>query len=129
MRVLCVLRCSSLVLALTALVPALIASASAQSAWLLWNETKDTILPSSENRAWLESHTWTVIMAGPTQARCEAEVAWAVEQCVKDRAEYEKAEVKGNTVLITSHSAEGNLITATIHRFVCFPDTRDPRGN
>ena len=117
-----------LALALFAISLAFVPSASAQSAWVLWNETEDTVFSSSESREWSESHTWTVVMAGPNKARCEAEVARAIEQFAKDRGKHEKVEVKGNRVLVTNYSAEGSLLTATIHRFICFPDTVDPRG-
>jgi hypothetical protein len=118
---------NSLGLALLSLFPIFIASASAQDAWVLWNETNSTFFPTPEKKEGSESHTWHVIMAAPSKEKCEAEGAWTITEMAKAPDKSEKVEVKGNMVFITSHSPDGRIIATRNHRLICLPDTIDPR--
>lgn len=118
----------SIVLALSGAFLALTTSVSAQCAWVLWNETNYTLWPTSKNPEWSESHTWTVIMADPSKAKCEAEKAWKIEQLAKAPGKQEEVKAEGNIVFITTLSPDGRIIASRNHRFICLPDTIDPRG-
>ena len=118
---------SSLGLALISLFPIFTASASAQDAWVLWNETNSTVFPTPEKKEGSESHTWNVIMAAPSKEKCEEEGVWNITELAKAPAKSETVEVKGNMVFITSHSPDGRIIATRNHRWICLPDTIDPR--
>jgi hypothetical protein len=93
-------------------------SASAECAWVLWEE-----LSLAENRG-SSSHEWTIVGTALDRKNCGS----AATQVVNDRAQLlrkheGKVEVEGNQVTATS-SAAGSAQ----YRYLCLPDTVDPRG-
>ena len=85
---------------------ALATSASAECAWVLWNEV------TSEAR-----QEWILVQAAPTAQQCEAASKVKVKEASKD-----------------AMSAGGNVVVTKMFDkvvslpFTCVPDTIDPRG-
>jgi len=72
------------------------------------------------------SREWTVIQADPSKAKCDAWLAEKVKDVAKAPAENEKVKKSGNMVFITSYAGE-KIVASRTHRFLCLPDTIDPR--
>ncbi len=93
------------------------ATVYAECAWVLWSET-----------AWVEKLNpksaqpfWTLIQADTAEAACESALATKIRQTSRPEKNV-KVEVSGNMV-----SKEYERAMAIV-RYVCLPDTVDPRG-
>ncbi len=122
----------SVALVLSSTLLALATSASDACAWVLWTEERYQLLVADKATGNLpaEAHTWTVIQADPSKAGCQA----ALEEKVKQSwtgTKRDKVTISRNMVFITRYPVEGygdEPSAHEIHRFVCLPDTIDPRG-
>jgi hypothetical protein len=123
-----------------------VATAYADCAWVLWSEesssslsyrTADANVPgASENSR--DAQGWIIIGSYATNAACKNQQAWKIESMLKGWRK-EKAEAKsGHTI---SHEPGSNIISQRIEvvgertssywysaRYLCLPDTVDPRG-
>ncbi len=101
---------------------ALATSASAECAWVLWYEQSMAV--SGEKG----SYGWEVIGSYSSEVACEKEVARKVKSASTiSPEEGATVKVQGNTVITTLKSTTGPT-AVSIMRFVCLPDTVDPRG-
>lgn len=119
----------SIALALFAISVAFVTSALAECAWVLWDDS--TYQPYSLSGFPPGSREWVVIQAEPSMARCEAARASKIRDVAnRPRPTWgtEKVEVTSNIVSITAYQAGGALSSLSTHRFLCLPDTIDPRG-
>ena len=88
-------------------------SSWAECAWVLWLER--TSLGG-------EVRHWHVINAASTVSGCDANLAATIKIQSK-RAPGETIELKGDSLLVRT-TAQGTSVL----RYVCLPDTIDPRG-
>jgi hypothetical protein len=63
----------------------------------------------------------------PTETATVKKTARVREFASKYRADY-KVEAGGGMVLLTGYRPTGELTAIMVYRFVCLPDTVDPRG-
>lgn len=84
----------------------------AECAWVLWLEQT---LP-------IERISWTPVAAAPNSAGCRQELTAAIK-AQSDPKPGETIEVRTNMISVKSES-----IPLMILRYVCLPDTVDPRG-
>jgi hypothetical protein len=85
---------------------ALATSASAEGAWVLWN-----VVTSADGQEWV------LVQAAPTAQQCQASQKAEVQEASKDAIS-----AHGNVVV----TKIGDKVTS--FRFICVPDTVDPRG-
>jgi hypothetical protein len=108
---------------------ALATSASAECAWVLWSEHRFNLLGP---KPLPETHEWVAVMADSPKAKCEAEAAWKIKDAAKPSDnKRERVEVTGNVIFRTLYPVEGygeQPSAVSTPRFVCLPDTVDPRG-
>ena len=103
-------RTATVTLALCVLASA--ATASAESAWVLWT---DTTKPSGQR-------TWEVGLAFPDYDDCQAAVS--IVRVTEKKPDVARIEKKGDDTFL-AYFHDGTVGTL---RFVCLPDTVDPRG-
>jgi hypothetical protein len=98
------------------------ATASAECAWVLWGDSMISIAPASEPAY--------VVSAFDSRAACEAGRDQHVGQIVARKpknAETSVDDVSGwRRVHVRTKGTDGPIIT--VYRYVCLPDTVDPRG-
>ena len=128
---------------------ALATSASAECAWVLWWEntasylsyrTADANVPGgSGKREENDSQSWNILGSYPTNAACEKQQAGKIDSMLKTWRK-QKAEAKGGEHTV-DHEPGSNIISKhdryvgeetsnywTNIRYLCLPDTVDPRG-
>jgi hypothetical protein len=86
------------------------ATASADCAWVLWQET-DRIGSGKPAE-------WTPVSANPTEPACGDAVVTKIESLRHNK----KMRVENNTALLREGPLSAQL------RYICLPDTVDPRG-
>jgi hypothetical protein len=122
-------------------------SASAECAWVLWwEEAKSSSSYRTADAKLLggkleetKSQSWNILGSYPTNAACESQQAWKIGDLLKQWRK-EKAEAKFGEHTVT-HEAGTNIISqrsyfvaeytssySTSIRYLCLPDTVDPRG-
>ncbi len=122
-------------------------SASAECAWVLWWEdssasrsyrTADANVPAG-TLSTEESHSWNILGSYTTKAACESQQASKIGDMLKSWRK-EKAEAKFGEHIITHESGsniishqsvyvkENTSIYSNTIRYLCLPDTVDPRG-
>src|SRR5215475_5944348 len=119
---------AAVAVAASALVPT---SALADCAWVLWGElTQQALVPLTAGGPLSPAeHSWTAVMADAAKVNCEKQLAWKVQEASKKDNKRDEVRVGGNMVLKTTYAPEGEtaILRATF-RFICLPDTVDPRG-
>jgi hypothetical protein len=85
---------------------ALATFASAEGAWVLWNQVTSAA-----------GQEWVLVQAAPTAQQCQASQKAEVQEASKDAIS-----AYGNVVV----TKIGDKVTS--FRFICVPDTVDPRG-
>jgi len=114
------LRRASLLVALSLLTST--ATASAECAWVMWGES--TGPPAYETSDFLVS-------AFDTKPACEQarekQIAQVVRVKPKD-TEVSVDEISGRTRIWLKTKAKDGSVLTTVYRYVCLPDTVDPRG-
>lgn len=114
-------------------------------AWVLWSEESSSHISyrtegsfSGADRQERESHSWHIRSASPTQAECENQQAGRIESMLKVWQK-EKAGAKFGEHTITQEPGTDIIIkrsvlfgenTSTLSntiRYLCLPDTVDPR--
>jgi hypothetical protein len=98
-------------------------SAAAECAWLLWAEEAYQPRPRDDGSFPPETIKWIVIQAETAKATCDTGLAGKVRSAGQMKESlWEKVEVKGNVVI------KSGSVGLQIIRYVCLPDTVDPRG-
>ena len=97
---------------------ALATSASAECAWVLWVEL--TVIQRSAG----PEVSWNTVLAETNNRDCEKTLRATVDLQSK-RKEGDKVERKGDSLIVRTTTATG---TTMVSRYVCLPDTIDPRG-
>lgn len=105
--------------------------ASAECAWVLWNEISD-VYP----RQITSIRSWGVLAALETRTQCEDMLTriWqdALDEENKpspDRSETMKSvSSRRGLIDVTRRGQQGEFLGKTTNRFQCLPDTLDPRG-
>ncbi len=134
MRLLGVLLRSSIALALSLILLALTMSASAECAWVLWLESTYQLLVADKATGDLppQQHNWTIIQADPIHSKCGAALNEKLKGFQKPPSNNrDRVKVSGNIVFITRYPPEGYGDKPSAQetlRFLCLPDTIDPRG-
>ncbi len=90
-------------------------TASAECAWVLWLE--QTILSKAEKE-------WTPLSAASSHPDCQRALAAAIDLQSKPRTGTTIERVGPNAI----RTRTGDLRLDQFLRYVCFPDTIDPRG-
>jgi hypothetical protein len=124
-------------------------SASAECAWVLWWESTMSSLSyptatanvpgGSGTRDASDSQSWNILGSYPTKAACEGQQAWKIDNMLKSwRKEKAEAKFGEHTVnyepgsnVISKRDEYGGKTTSTYWesiRYLCLPDTIDPRG-
>jgi hypothetical protein len=112
---------------------ALATSASAEGAWVLWEEVNHWDLVRNGH-----FHTWAVRDGGQTEAACRTAQTNRVVEASRSRPDPDgrgvMVKIDGNVVSYAylRKNKAGDMIGTTIAErrmaFVCLPDTVDPRG-
>lgn len=101
-------------------------SASAACAWVLWYESSGWTTSTAPYQ------TWNLVGASATVASCESELAAKIKALTRSmkrepaEGRTDTFEVKGNTISSTFAWANGPSGGESL-RYVCLPDTVDPR--
>ena len=109
---------------------ALATSASAECAWVLWQQYRTAFMPDMR-----ETDSWEVPIARPTRAECEDvlrrtwEVVLRHNQPGPDKPGIKEAKSAPGMIVVTFHRQGVEFAGSTTYRFVCLPDTVDPRGS
>ncbi len=108
------LRRASLLVAFYLLTSA--ATAHAECAWVLWNATN--FLSGNTERE------WRMMGAFPTHGACQASFGLTVDTYLaKMRSAENTVTIHGDEIVVS-----GESLQPIMQRFVCLPDTVDPRG-
>jgi len=123
------------------------ASALAECAWVLWWEETSTFSSYRTAEANIpgaklderETSSWNILGSYTTNAGCEAAQAskiddvlktWRMEKAVAKSGEHTINYTPGSNVIATRHEYTGELTRIYYERlrYLCLPDTVDPRG-
>lgn len=108
------LRIASLLVAFYLLAAA--ATAYAECAWVLWNATN--LLSGNTERE------WRMMGAFPTHDACQASFRHTVDAYLaKMRSMESTVTIYGDEIVVS-----GKYPPPIMQRFICLPDTSDPRG-
>ena len=116
-------------------------------AWVLWEEESSSYISyrtdgnfSGADRRESESQSWHILSASTTKAECDSQQAGRIESLLKDWRK-EKADAKFGEHTITREPGtdivsrrsvffgENTSALSNAIRFLCLPDTVDPREN
>ena len=92
------------------------ATVHAECAWGLWYETQFAAKTTGKSSQW-----WNILDSSATEAACKRVLEDTVKQVSRPR-ENVTTQVKGSLVI------KEDAGTLTTLRYVCLPDTVDPRG-
>ena len=110
------------------------ASASAECAWVLWDQKDSTHLSVS-----YFATDWKIYDTYETKASCNQELQGMIDfkrrvfpkgpqEMLNGAIEEYSVHLIGNGYSRTVTSREGKTISIETHQFMCLPDTVDPRG-
>src|SRR5262245_40607245 len=107
-------------------------SASAECAWVLWRE--HTAMSIWDKRS-DEQHEWIIVGGYQVEAACETDVTHAISERLNEFSQPSPPGVKitgnhrpgSNFIEWSRVWASGGHDTYT-YRYICLPDTIDPRG-
>lgn len=104
------------------------ASTWAACAWILWEESEHMFLEERPSRS------WSLHIARPTQVECEEVLTrvWQVQvrnsQPGPETPGIKETKSAPGYVAVTFQKKDGEYAGSASHRFVCLPDTIDPRA-
>jgi hypothetical protein len=119
-------RRAFLLIAFSMLVSA--AAAGAECAWVLWNDEARL-----DYGTHIESRVWHTIAGAPTRKKCEARLRREIERVTHPDNPPKDVlfEVRGDAVQLLyfrSDQPKETIARVQTFRYVCLPDTVDPRG-
>jgi hypothetical protein len=106
------------------------ATASAECAWMLWYELNSFGLAPGQN--WTTPTHWAFVGGYQTLDACQKQEALKIETLSTSDAPIaglkQTAKTSGNVITKHWEAADGSSAGTTTTRYVCLPDTIDPRG-
>lgn len=103
-------------------------SASAECAWVLWYEQAEILFPKDAPLS--SSMSWGLVQAASSEAECRR----ALSAEVKGRSQPSEnrkimsGESSVHETIFQINDGRRQLVSMTDFRYVCLPDTVDPRG-
>jgi hypothetical protein len=103
----------------------LTSSASAECAWVLWVESAGAFDGSDHTRT--VALPWNLVQATSSQRDCERVLSEKMHDNLRPGPRVTAKKVSDNVVFMTLEATDGRVTTGLL-RYVCLPDTVDPRG-